>query len=114
MNIKILYITLIIFCNLLFLNVNYSFSDEKNIFLYRYLWNEMALPCAGCHSANKASSIPSLCGLEEQYIYTALVDYKLGKRDNYLMQIIAKGYTDEKIKKLSKYFASKNLNRSCK
>ena len=114
MNIKILSIILIIFCNLLFLNVNYSFSDEENMVLYRYLWNEMALPCAGCHSANKASSIPSLCGLEEQYIYTALVDYKLGKRDNYLMQIIAKGYTDEKIKKLSKYFASKNLNRSCK
>ena len=105
---KSLFITLVIFFNILFLNINFSFSND-DIDLYR-----VALPCAGCHSVSKGSSIPSLCGFDEKYIYTALVYYKLGKRDNYLMQIIAKGYTDKEIKKLSKYFSSIYRERNCK
>jgi cytochrome c553 len=101
---------LIISINILFLFVlsNNSISND-DLDLYR-----IALPCSGCHSVEKDSSIPSLCGLEEEYIFSALVDYKLGVRDNYLMYIIAKGYSDSDLKKLSSYFSSTYSIRSCK
>lgn len=105
------FLKLIISINILFLfilNNNYSTSND-DLDSYR-----IALPCAGCHSVKKDSSIPSLCGLEEEYILSALVDYKLGVRDNYLMHIIAKGYSDSELKKLSSYFSSTYSIRSCK
>ena len=60
MNKIFLLIKLILIFKLLFYN-NLSLSD--NLDLYR-----LSMPCLGCHHAVKESSIPSLCGLKEEYI----------------------------------------------
>ena len=66
------FLKLIISFNILFLfilNNNYSTSND-DLDSYR-----IALPCAGCHSVKKDSSIPSLCGLEEEYILSDVNDF---------------------------------------
>ena len=90
------YLTLI-----LFLLSSKAFSDNIGF--------SLSLPCLGCHGKSTDLTIPSLYGLDEDYIYNALLDYKLDKRKNYLMQIISKAYDEEQIRKISYYF-SKGLN----
>ena len=90
------YLTLI-----LFLLSSKAFSDNIGF--------SLSLPCLGCHGKSTDLTIPSLYGLDEDYIYNELLDYKLDKRKNYLMQIISKAYDEEQIRKISYYF-SKGLN----
>ena len=47
------------------------------------------------------------------YIIT-MKGYQTGNRDNYLMQIISKGYSDAELINLSKYFSSIYSDRNCK
>ena len=73
----------------------------------------LALPCEGCHGPNGNSpgnSIPSIAGLEKSYIQSALNEYKGDKRSNYLMRIIAKGYSQIEIEYLSEYFSKQNYD----
>jgi len=65
----------------------------------------LSLPCLGCHGKSKDLTIPSLYGLDEEYIYNSLIDYKLDKRNHYLMQIISKAYSEQQIRTLSYYFS---------
>tara|TARA_Y100001936_G_scaffold185762_1_gene183500 strand:+ start:14268 stop:14555 length:288 start_codon:yes stop_codon:yes gene_type:complete len=67
--------------------------------------SSLSLPCLGCHGKSTDLTIPSLYGLEEDYIYNSLTDYKLDKRKNYLMQIISKAYSEHQLKILSYYFS---------
>ncbi len=75
--------------------------------------NNLALPCYGCHvkqnhnSTN--SSIPIIEGLPQKYIINAFKEYKSKIRDNYLMHIISKGYSDEEIKAIAFYFSKMKL-----
>ena len=72
--------------------------------------NNIALPCYGCHGPDGKSSnntIPSIAGLEKQYFIKALKEYQNKKRDNYLMHIISKGYTEEEIESLAIFFNNK-------
>tara|TARA_E500000178_G_C16417267_1_gene485656 strand:+ start:97 stop:396 length:300 start_codon:yes stop_codon:yes gene_type:complete len=79
------------------LSLNISFANEN-----------LALPCAGCHGkygqSNDNSSIPSIAGLEIDYFVKSFYEYKNNLRDNYIMRIIAKGYTEEQVIEMSKYF----------
>ncbi len=86
---------------ILFLLSSKAFSDNIGF--------SLSLPCLGCHGKSTDLTIPSLYGLDEDYIYNALLDYKLDKRKNYLMQIISKAYDEDQIRKISYYF-SKGLN----
>ena len=73
--------------------------------------NNWALPCAGCHSPTgiySKSTIPSIYDLDKKYFINALKDYKSGVRDNYIMQIISRGYTDQEIEMLADYYAKKD------
>ena len=101
------YLNLIILFNILY-NINISFANEA--------WDKarLAMPCAGCHGLKEPSSIPSLCNLEEKYIYNSLLEYKEKKRENYLMQIIANGYTENEIRSLSVYFSKTFSEKVCK
>tara|TARA_B100000686_G_scaffold204229_1_gene211063 strand:- start:16769 stop:17071 length:303 start_codon:yes stop_codon:yes gene_type:complete len=74
-----------------------------------YKMNSLAFPCLGCHGTMNNSSIPNISGLGEDYIYSALLDYKLEEREHYIMQIIAKGYEDDELKIISKYFSLKGI-----
>ena len=89
------------------------FFISFNILAANNVWNNdksfmqaksLSLPCLGCHGQNN-SSIPSLYNLKESYIYKALIEYQSGHRENYLMQIISKGYSDEQLRIISKYYS---------
>ena len=81
---------------------NFAYADNKD--------KSLSLPCLGCHGKSTNQSIPSLFGLEEEYLYSALLAYKLDERDQYLMRIISKAYTDKELKIISKYFALQGVN----
>jgi len=81
---------------------NFAYADNKD--------KSLSLPCLGCHGKSTDQSIPSLYGLEEEYLYSALLAYKLDERDQYLMRIISKAYTDKELRIISKYFSLQGLN----
>ena len=65
--------------------------------------------CAGCHGTNGASAgdiMPIIGGLEKEYLYTVLSEYKSGERDSTIMGRIAKGYSDNELKAIASYMAS--------
>ena len=86
------------------LAANNVWDNNKNFMQAKSL----SLPCLGCHGQNN-SSVPSLYNLEESYIYKALIEYQSDKREHYLMQIISKGYSDEELKIISKYYSLQGL-----
>jgi cytochrome c553 len=67
----------------------------------------LAQTCAGCHGPNGKSqgSIPGLQGLPADYIVHAMKDFKSGERPSTIMQRHAKGYTDEEIQAIAKFYA---------
>ena len=66
--------------------------------------------CAGCHGTNGVSNgpaSPSLAGLDYDYMVDAMKQFKAGERRSTIMTRIAKGYNDEEIEAMSKFFADK-------
>ena len=70
----------------------------------------LAATCANCHGTNgKAtlgSTVPSLAGLDKNYIYGQMMAFKTGSRPATVMHQISKGYSDAQIESLSAYFAA--------
>lgn len=71
------------------------------------LGRTIGLTCYGCHGADGVSkgAVPSLKGLSESHVVTAMMGFKSGERQGTIMNRIAKGYTDEQIKALGKFVA---------
>ena len=70
----------------------------------------LANTCAGCHGTNGASAgdiMPIIGGLEKEYLYAVLSEYKSGERDSTIMGRIAKGYSDNELKAIASYLSSK-------
>ena len=70
---------------------------------------KLAQPCLSCHGENGNSNtqgVPSLAGLSQQYIATALQGYFQGSRKNEVMQVFKHAFDKDKIAKLGAYFAS--------
>jgi sulfide dehydrogenase cytochrome subunit len=69
----------------------------------------LSASCAGCHGTDGRSpgSIPPINGRSEEFIRTSLVDFRSGKRPSTVMGRHAKGYTDEEIALIAKYFATR-------
>ncbi len=68
------------------------------------------LTCAACHSNDGNSLVPTfprIAGQHESYIYQSLTDYKSGKRNNPIMLGIVSTLSDNDMKVLAKYFASR-------
>ena len=68
----------------------------------------LSLSCANCHGTDgkSSTSIPTIKGLDKNYMYQTLLDYKSGKRvDTHMMQKHTKGFTDEELEQLSYYFS---------
>jgi sulfide dehydrogenase cytochrome subunit len=64
--------------------------------------------CAGCHGTHGNSNgpaTPSIAGIANEYFIEAMKAYKDGTRPSTVMTRIAKGYTDEEIEAMAKYFA---------
>lgn len=76
------------------------------------LGNNLALPCNGCHKVNNnknSSSIPSLQGIDKEYFKKTFNEYKNKIRENYLMQIISQGYSEQEIENLAAYFSNREI-----
>src|SRR5438105_271257 len=65
--------------------------------------------CAACHGAdgNSASAdFPKLAGQYQDYLASALHQYKSGKRKNAIMAGMAAGLSDAEIENVAAYFSS--------
>jgi sulfide dehydrogenase cytochrome subunit len=67
----------------------------------------LGVTCAGCHGTDGVSkgSAPSLKGLPAPVVEQAMLDFKNDKRPATIMNRIAKGYTDDEIKRMAEWFA---------
>lgn len=68
----------------------------------------LANTCVGCHGVNGISAgpaIPSIAGLSEAYFIDTMKAYREGTRPSTIMTRLAKGYTDQDIDDMAKYFA---------
>lgn len=83
-----------------------SFSNAAE---YDAVKGEMlSLSCVNCHGADGKSktAIPSIAGLDKEYLYKTLLEYKNEKReDTFMMQKHTKGFSDEELEQLSYYFS---------
>jgi len=69
----------------------------------------LANNCAGCHGPNGVTNgpaTPSIAGMTEEYLTLSMQDYKNGTRKSTVMDRIAKGYSDDEIKAMAKYFSN--------
>lgn len=65
--------------------------------------------CAACHAADgnsAAAANPRLAGLNAEYIYKQLTDYKSGARKNAVMAGMVANLTDDDKRNLAVYFAN--------
>ncbi|UQB42349.1 cytochrome c4 [Thiomicrospira microaerophila] len=68
----------------------------------------LANTCVGCHGINGISdgpAIPSIGGMSEEYFINSMKEFRAGERPNTIMTRLAKGYTDQDIEDMAKYFA---------
>jgi sulfide dehydrogenase cytochrome subunit len=68
--------------------------------------------CAGCHGTDGASmgpATPNIAGLSETYFTDTMLAFKSGERASTVMGRIAKGYSEEEIKLMAGFFASKPM-----
>lgn len=74
----------------------------------------MANTCAGCHGPNGSSNgpvTPTIASISVDYFILSMKDYKSGRRPATVMDRIAKGYSDEDIAAMAKYFQQKPFLR---
>jgi sulfide dehydrogenase cytochrome subunit len=70
----------------------------------------LSLPCNGCHGPDGVSQgvgIPSIAGMNADYMTEAMVQFKEGRRSATIMTRIARGYKDYELRKIARYFSSK-------
>lgn len=70
----------------------------------------LARTCNNCHGVNGVSaggSMPSLGGQSEAYLKQIMLQWKTDERAAATMNRLIKGYSDEQIANLAKYFAAK-------
>ena len=72
--------------------------------------NPAAMPCMSCHGADgkgmAAGGFPRLAGLPEAYIAKQLADFKVGRRQNPLMQPISQALDDAEVAAVAKAYAA--------
>ena len=74
----------------------------------------LAYTCAGCHGTDGSSvgpASPSIAGTDPTYFTDVMIAYKKAERPSTVMTRIAKGYSDEEIEAMAKFFAEQKFNR---
>jgi cytochrome c553 len=73
----------------------------------------LAATCAGCHGTDgrAVGEMKSLAGVAMATIVTALADYKSGARPATVMHQVAKGYSDEQIALVARYFSEQGASK---
>ena len=68
----------------------------------------LSVPCNGCHGPNGVSpgpALPSIAGLNAEYMNKVLEQYKNGSRKGTIMNRLARGYKIYELRKIARYFA---------
>jgi cytochrome c553 len=67
----------------------------------------LAATCTGCHgpAGVSAGGIPSIAGMDKARMVTLMREFRDGKREASVMQQHAKGYTDQQIEAIARWFA---------
>ena len=68
----------------------------------------LANTCAGCHGTNGASAgeyMPTIGGLNKEYLIDVMDDYKTGLRSSTIMGRIMRGYSDLEIHAIADFYA---------
>jgi cytochrome c553 len=71
--------------------------------------NTKAMSCTMCHGANGISQmpgVPHLAGQPAIYVVEQLKNFRSGKRNNEIMNVIAKTLSDKEINDLAAWFES--------
>jgi sulfide dehydrogenase cytochrome subunit len=70
----------------------------------------LSASCAGCHGPGGRSpgAIPSIDGKTADYIREALEEFRSGARESTVMGRHAKAYSDEEIREIAEYLASRS------
>lgn len=68
----------------------------------------LAAACASCHGTNGRSvtGMEALAGYPADRMAKAMRDFRSGAKPSTLMQRLAKGYTDEQIDAIAKFYAA--------
>lgn len=68
----------------------------------------LANTCVGCHGPNGVShgpATPTIAGMGEEYFVESMIAYREGERPSTIMTRIAKGYSDQDLTDMAKYFS---------
>lgn len=74
----------------------------------------LANSCAGCHGTNGSSvgpASPTIAGISVDYFIETMQAYKDGSRPSTIMTRIAKGYTEDEVKLMAKFFSEQPFQR---
>ncbi|MCW9025155.1 MAG: cytochrome c4 [Gammaproteobacteria bacterium] len=74
----------------------------------------LANTCAGCHGTNGSSmgpASPTIAGISKDFFIETMEAYKAGERVSTIMSRIAKGYTEEEIKRMAGFFSQQKFVR---
>jgi cytochrome c553 len=69
---------------------------------------QKALQCQACHGLDGFAKIPGaphLAGQVQEYLVSAMRDYRTGSRKNEMMAVAMRQLTDEDIEELAAYYA---------
>ena len=72
------------------------------------LGKKRATACQTCHGMDGLSKLPeapNLAGQVEPYLVKALTEYRDGKRENEIMNVVAKELSDADVANLSAYYS---------
>jgi sulfide dehydrogenase cytochrome subunit len=81
-----------------------SFAGERSA-------ETLSLPCNGCHGTEGVSlgnNIPSIAGMNAEYMSEAMMQFKEGRRSATIMNRISKGYKGYELRKIARYFSRKD------
>ena len=71
----------------------------------------LAATCAHCHGtegrAVQGEAMVALAGLKEDFILTQLLAFRTGQRPATIMHQITRGYSQEQLAEVAKYFAAR-------
>lgn len=70
---------------------------------------ELSTPCAACHGPDGTSptpAFPNIGGQIPEYLYRALLDYKLGTRENAIMAGQVENLSRQDMKDLAAFYGS--------
>ena len=74
---------------------------------------QLAATCASCHGPDgSAKGIPTILGLDEQRIITAMTAYKANERPSHIMHAIALSLSNAELASVARYLASREKDGS--